>query len=288
MTPISLLPFLFITAAFLFPFRAAEAGTFRVVLDPGHGGVDHGTSATEDGKRFTEKEATLALALEVARQLRAKGIQATLTREKDQDVSLGARTALANRIGADLFLSIHMNSSADAAAHPVSASAGNGSGSPSGGPSGGIETYILNNTTDESSRRLAHLENTVLGDDSDGAENPDVALILRDLKLDANLSESKRLACAVQDSLITSLAKARRPAKDRGVKQALFHVLLGAEMPSALLEAGFLSNARDRELVAAPQGRALMARAIAGAIDQFRKLRGTRAALSALGRCKVN
>jgi N-acetylmuramoyl-L-alanine amidase len=163
----------------------------------------------------------------------------------------------------------------------------------------GIETYILNNATDASSRRLAHLENQVLNPNTatNSPEQLDVALILKDLRLDANLSESKRLACVIQDGLVHATRQlrltegVRRPRarlRNRGVKQALFHVLLGADMPSVLVEAGFLSNARDRALVLSSRGQQSLSSAIVQAVEHFRKTKGTAHALSTLSRCKVH
>jgi N-acetylmuramoyl-L-alanine amidase len=216
------------------------------------------------------------LARQAAKELRARGYQVLLTRQSDEERSLPSRTGLANRIKADLFLSIHMNSAPHAE---------------------GIETYILNNATDASSRRLAHLENSVLSSTpgalvrKDTGQN-DVALILKDLRLDANLSGSKLLAC----HLVRELAhQQRRPAnsirsaslRNRGVKQALFHVLLGADMPSVLLEAGFLSNPKDRAFVLSPGGRQRMGESIAHAIEKFRLARGSHLAQDTLSRCQV-
>lgn len=249
----------------------AAAKPFHVVIDPGHGGNDHGTEYGQGRAKIAEKEVTLLLATDAARELRDLGFRVTLTREEDQEVSLGARTALANKLNADLFISIHMNS----------------------GEAQGVETFILNNTSDMTSRRLAKLENSVLGRDSasDSPEALDVALILRDLRLDANLSESKLLACSVQEQLVERVSKYSRVSKehkDRGVKQALFHVLLGAEMPSVLVEAGFLNHPKDRFVVTRIDGRHAIGSAIAQAVDKFRKLRGTRNAQSALSRCQVH
>jgi N-acetylmuramoyl-L-alanine amidase len=257
---------------------------FKVVIDPGHGGSDHGTVYYHGTYPIAEKTVTLMIARQVAAQLRAEGIDVTLTRRDDRDLPLGKRTELANRMGADIFLSIHMNSApgTDQKAE-------------------GVETFILNNATDASSRRLAHLENTVISKEGlDTPQQEDVALILRDMRLDANLSESKRLACAIQNSLAgkpqVSHAAAAHPAqsaarapaqKNRGVKQALFHVLLGADMPSVLVEAGFLSSPKDRAIVLSAEGRKRMGASIARAIEQFRALKGTRAASVALSRCRV-
>jgi N-acetylmuramoyl-L-alanine amidase len=268
----------------LIPGAPKPARLFRVVVDPGHGGNDHGTVADSGRHRVAEKDVTLALAKEVARVLRARNYPVSLTRERDKEVNLTSRTGLANRIGADVFLSIHMNSTQ----------------TPMVSDAEGIETYILNTTSDASSRRLARLENGVLGGQEVQAEGMDVALILKDLRLDGNLGESKRLACAIQEKLLQAtqglspkpvrragLRQPRARDRDRGVRQALFHVLLGADMPSVLVEAGFLTSPRDRALVTSPRGRTSLARAIADAMDRFRLQKGSLQAERELARCHV-
>jgi N-acetylmuramoyl-L-alanine amidase len=248
-----------------------------VVIDPGHGGTDNGTIFYDGTYAVAEKNVTLLIARQVAAQLKAEGIDVTLTRRDDRELSLGGRTELANRLGADIFLSIHMNSTQTRTMMPGAE---------------GVETYILNNATDASSRRLAHLENTVISHEGiHTPEQEDVALILRDMRLDANLAESKRLACNIQRNLAGSRLADPRPRssrRDRGVKQALFHVLLGADMPSVLVEAGFLSSQRDRAIVLSAEGRQKIASSIARAIEQYRALKGTRAASLALSRCQVH
>ena len=231
------------------------------MIDPGHGGSDegtvhHGRYGQRVGK-VTEKEVTLQLARLVAYELRLRGMMATLTRDDDQEIPLAARTALANRLGANLFISIHMNSTESGAARDAE----------------GIETYILNNATDASSRRLASLENSVITSPTTPAPvQHDVALILKDLRLDGNLTESKRLACYVQNNLVENTSKlTAHPGRNRGIKQSLFHVLLGADMPSILVEAGFLSNANDRALVLSRKGQSSISRAIADAVSRFQK-----------------
>ncbi len=274
----SRLPKLFFAALALAawtPSGQAAPRPFRVVLDPGHGGADLGATAEHDGKVLAEKDLTLALALEAKKQLQLRGIQVSLTRSRDAEVPLSERTALANRQKADLFISIHMNSTPSGQRNP----------SPRG-----VETFILNNTSSESSLRLAYLENSSnrpnLPEVKTQADSADVALILKDLTLDANLSESKRLACAIQDTLVR-VTGAKGP-RNRGVKQALFHVLLGADMPSALLEAGFMSSSEDRVQVLQPLTRMKQAIALAQAVDQFRKDYGTRQARQSLSQCRVH
>ncbi|MGK5085913.1 N-acetylmuramoyl-L-alanine amidase [Bdellovibrionota bacterium FG-1] len=251
--------------------------SFLVVLDPGHGGSDFGAIHKEWTKRTAEKDLALLLAQETARQLRTRGILVTLTRTKDEDMSLTQRTSAANRVGADVFVSIHVN--ATPLKHESEAS--------------GIETYILNNATDATSKRLAYLENSenpVLAKNrgDEAPQGTDVALILKDLRLDANLPESKRLACSIQGRLV-HISSAQNPsARDRGVRQALFYVLLGADMPSVLVEAGFMGNPKDRQRMLSPAGRKAISVAIASAIDEFRTTRGSTFASALLSRCKVH
>ncbi len=274
----------FLISWFALPLAlAAPAKPFKVVIDPGHGGSDHGAIVKMGDREITEKDLTLLLALETEKSLKKKGYTVFLTRSQDREIPLSLRTALANRLKADLFISLHMNS--HRAAKP--------------GDARGMETYFLNTTSDEMSRRLAYLENTPNRPNLPSVENgggeteghEDIALILKDLTLGANLNESKRLACLLQKNLVSATSAnqppARRAAINRGVKQALFHVLLGADMPSALVEAGFMNHPGDRSQVIQPQGRAQMANGIAQAVEQFRAQRNTRLAAIELSSCTV-
>jgi N-acetylmuramoyl-L-alanine amidase len=267
---------------FLFPLLLAWAGStsaaikpgdFTIVLDPGHGGSDFGAIHTEKAKKgkkkvvFSEKDAVLGLALEAKRQLEKKGYPVLLTRDRDADIALNARTAIANRAKAKIFVSLHMNSFAGA------------------GKAEGVETYLLNSTTDKTSKRLAQLENQGL-DPTKGSHltnETEVNLILKDMTIDGNVSESKRLACALQNHL-TAVTKQRT----RGVKQAMFVVLLGADMPTSLVEAGFITSARDRKLITSKHGVRAMAAAIVRALDQFRVRQDTDQARQDLSKCLVS
>ncbi len=254
------------------PIASAEPlspKNYRVVLDPGHGGSDTGATHKDGKVTFYEKDFTLKLSIEIKRQLEQKKYPVTLTRERDQDVALNARTGLANREKAKIFISIHMN-----AFEPGT-----------GKKADGVETFILNNASDASSKRLAELENKGL-DPTKGSEltqEREVNLILKDLTIDANLSESKRLACAIQKQLVLVTGQ-----KARGVKQAMFMVLLGADMPSVLLEAGFMSSDRDRKLLNSTHGIRAMAAGIVRAVDQLRIEAGTTLARNELSRCLVH
>lgn len=236
-----------------------EAHAFRVAIDPGHGGADFGAVHHEGAARYSEKELTLRLSQQIASELKALGIEASLTRDIDQDLALPKRTAAANALKADVFISIHLNSS-------------------QGESGSGVETYILNNTTDATSKRLAELENSGLKVTSPAlaaaGSNPEVALILKDLRLDGNLADSKRLACLIQSEVLEATTPHGIESKrNRGIKQALFYVLLGADMPSVLVEAGFLNHPKDRAYLSSFWGRKTMARSIAHAVDLYRKKR---------------
>ncbi len=284
--------------------RNADAAVFKVVIDPGHGGADEGTVYSSGRTRIAEKTVTLQLSRQIANLLRSQGVSVTLTRNEDREVPLPERTALANRLKADVFISIHINSTDKGKQNQEHLDAAEG-----------VETFILNHTTDASSKRLAHLENSVFselnvknyGKDSHTPTSVpmDVALILKDLRLDANLSESKRLACTIQKNLVLSALRPSDPIhsreltftkgsknaakkRDRGVKQALFHVLLGADMPSVLVEPGFLSSARDRTWILSAQGRFKVSHAIAQAIEQFRRHQTATYGALSLSKCKVN
>jgi len=248
---------------------------FLVVIDPGHGGADTGATVPFNGGSLSEKQVTLEIAKQVSADLMRRGIRVALTRNTDKDVPLPERTAIANKLGASVFISIHLNSSEEGE-----------------GVAEGVETYILNNSTDHSSKRLADLENSVLKDSTAivptaAAGTGDVALIVKDLMLDGNLGESKRLACAIQNQVVTATSTASTRYRNRGVKQALFYVLLGADMPSVLVEAGFLNNPRDRTIVTNPAAQKRISNSIAGAILEFRSGYGRSGNYSALGRCKV-
>lgn len=241
---------------------AVKPGDFTIVLDPGHGGTDYGAVY----KTFSEKAAVLGLALEAKRQLEKKGYPVLLTRDRDADIALNARTAIANRAKAKIFVSIHMNSLAN-------------------GQAEGVETYLLNSTTDKTSKRLAELENKGL-DPTQGSHltgATEVNLILKDMTIDGNVTESKRLACALQDHL-TSVTKQRT----RGVKQAMFVVLLGADMPTSLVEAGFVTSERDRKLISSEHGKRAMAAALVRALDQFRTRQDTESGRQDLAKCLVS
>jgi N-acetylmuramoyl-L-alanine amidase len=214
-----------------------------VVLDPGHGGSDPGAIGPRGLK---EKDVILAIAREVRRILEEGArAQVVLTREGDTYLSLEQRTRIANARNADLFISIHANASTHRNIR-------------------GVETYYLDNTTDKASLRLAALENR-----SAGAQLDDLAGILRDLRLSSNANESQILARTVQRSLTDTLRSGYRGVEDLGAKGNLFFVLIGAHMPSVLVEVSFISNPVEGRRLSDPAYRRAIAQGIARGIESY-------------------
>jgi len=215
----------------------------RVVIDAGHGGQDGGTSGP-DGLR--EKD----VALDVARRLgdmiqNRLGSDVIYTRNDDSFVPLGRRTAIANEASADLFLSIHVNSSTIRAAS-------------------GVETYYLSFTTSKDAMETAARENA-------GAEQNinDLQDLLQKIALKDKVDESREFASRIQASLSSVAARVNRGAKDRGVKKAPFVVLIGARMPAVLVEIGFITNSRDEVMMRRGDHRQRLAEALYRGLSSY-------------------
>ncbi len=206
-----------------------------IVIDPGHGGDDTGAVG---GDGFMEKDLVLAIARLVARSLEAQGHVVRLTRDGDEARALTDRTALANRLEARAFVSLHANASTVASVR-------------------GAETYYMSldtAATDASAAATANFENQV--EEVAPGRSP-LDLILWDLAQSEVLNESAQLALAIQGRLNAQLG-----LKDRGVKQAPFVVLTGATMPAALVEVGFLSNGSEASLLRDPDHQLRLAEAV--------------------------
>ena len=216
--------------------RALGLKLGRVVLDPGHGGHDVGTHGPSG---LYEKD----LVLDISQRLGALiderlGSEVVYTREDDTFIPLEERTRIANERKADLFLSIHANSS------PLRSAAG-------------VETYILNFTTSRAAMDLAARENAV----SDRSIF-DLQELLQKIALRDKADESREFATRLQTSLSALSTKSNDNAKNRGVKKAPFVVLIGASMPSVLAEIGFLTNASDEALLRKTDHRQKIAEAL--------------------------
>jgi len=195
-------------------------GVKTIVIDPGHGGKDYGAPGYYKGVH--EKRIVLDISKKLKKKIeRELNCTVYLTRSTDRYLSLEERTAIANTKNADLFISIHTNSVSDRRAY-------------------GIETYFLNLATDDEAIRVAALENQT------STKNiSDLETILNDLMQNAKIHESKGLATSVQVSLNSHMRKSYSRIKNKGVKQAPFYVLLGAQMPAILVETSFISNPRE-------------------------------------------
>ena len=195
-------------------------GVSRIVIDPGHGGRDYGAPGYLKGVH--EKYITLKLARRLAKKIRQElSCEVIMTRNSDRNMTLEERTAIANTKNADLFISIHTNAVRDRRAY-------------------GIETFFLNLATDNDAILVAARENAT------STKNiSDLETILSDLMQNAKINESSRLAVHVQKSMTQYLSNHYNWIKSKGVKQAPFYVLLGAQMPAILIEASFISNPRE-------------------------------------------
>ena len=199
--------------------RALGLKINRIVVDAGHGGHDSGTLGP-DG--IQEKEVVLDVALRLGQLLKQRlGADVIYTRDDDTFIPLETRTAIANKAQADLFISIHGNSSPDSSAR-------------------GVETYYLNFTTSADALEVAARENAV----SDESIHQ-LSDLVKKIALQDKINESREFAADVQQSLYAGLEEGNPGLRDRGVKKAPFVVLIGANMPSILAEISFLTNPSD-------------------------------------------
>ena len=223
----------------------------RIVIDPGHGGHDPGTMA----KGLNEAALTLDVALRLEKLLQKDpGVEVVLTRRTDVYVPLEERTAIANRANADLFLSVHANSSKNEEAR-------------------GIETYFLSFASSPDAEAVAARENTA--SEREMHQLPD---IIKAIALNNKLDESRDLANMVQNQLVTTLKKSNKDVRSRGVKKAPFVVLIGAAMPSVLAEISFLTNKQELQLLKTGAYKDKIAQSLYNAVVQYRRsLKGSSA-----------
>lgn len=224
--------------------RQLGLGVARIVIDAGHGGHDPGASAN----RVVEKALVLDIALRLEKLLAAQpGIEVVLTRRDDTFIALEERTAIANRENADLFLSIHANVARNKTAT-------------------GIETYFLNFATSPEAEAVAARENA-----GSGMAMHSLPDIVRKIALNNKIDESRDLARVVQSSLFRRLRNHNAHTRDRGVKQAPFVVLIGAEMPSVLAEVSFITNRNEAALLRTNAYRQQIARSLFDAVVKYRQ-----------------
>lgn len=198
----------------------------RIVVDPGHGGHDSGALGANGTK---EKDVVLAIGLKLAEKLRDLGIDVVMTRSTDVFIPLEERTAIANKVNADLFVSVHANASLNRSAS-------------------GIETYYLNLAKTEKAAQVAARENNT------SLEKVSLLqAILFDLMANYKINDSAHLAEEVQRALYKKIHGSYPTAKNLGVKQGPFYVLVGATMPSILVESAFVSNEAEEARLKSPE-----------------------------------
>src|SRR5580704_6533802 len=231
--------------------RALGLKISRIVIDPGHGGHDTGTIGPHG---LMEKDLCLDVAMRLGRLIEQKlpSAEVVYTRTDDTFVALEERTSIANQAKADLFISIHANSSHDPDAR-------------------GIETFYLNFATSGESMEVATRENAL-----SQSSLHDLQDIIKKIARNEKIEESKELAADIQDSLSRRLQTVSQEEHNRGVKKAPFIVLIGANMPSVLSEISFISNPSDERLLRKTDQRQRVAdglyRGIAAYLDSLNSL----------------
>ena len=222
--------------------RQLGLGVRRIVIDAGHGGHDPGTIGRGG---LQEKELVLDVALRLERLVRQDlGADVLLTRSTDVFIPLEERTAIANSRGADLFLSIHANSSRNASAR-------------------GIETYFLSFAQNSHAEAVAARENAI-----SPATLKDLQNLVKAITLNSKIDESRDFAAAVQERMVAGVRE-EHVVRDRGVHTAPFYVLIGANMPAVLAEIAFVSNPEDERRLKAPEYREVLARSLLGGVKSY-------------------
>jgi N-acetylmuramoyl-L-alanine amidase len=223
--------------------RALGLKVGKIVIDPGHGGHDTGTIGSNG---LEEKDLVLDVSLRLGKLLQQRlGADVVYTRDDDTFVPLETRTAIANQAEADLFVSVHANSSQNP-------------------ESRGVETYYLNFTTSSDALEVAARENAV----SDQSIHQ-LQQLVKNIALQEKVEESREFAADVQHALYTGLVSATPAIQNRGVKKAPFVVLIGAKMPSILAEISFVSNPQDERKLRSPAYRQRIALALYRGIARY-------------------
>ena len=241
-------PFLFVT---LFISEVSLSQT--ILIDPGHGGKDDGAKAFQfvvkkdnllEKKFYFEKDIALELSKKIRKKLKEKNYRVFMTRSVDRTVSLQRRAEIAQRVNADLFISIHANASYYK-------------------KTGGFETYYLNNKSNLAIKKVEEIENKgINGQDSI------VNQILIDLVVKKTVESSRALAFSIHDKLKSSLKPSLR-MKDRGIKPGLFFVLALSKRPGVLLEIGFMSNPKELRKISSPIFQENYSNAVVKGIERY-------------------
>ncbi len=228
------------------PPRVKEVATSKltIVIDPGHGGTDTG-AVGPDGT--PEKDLTLTISKKLAEQLKKeiKDAHVFLTRDGDATLTLDDRVRFANTKKADYFISIHANASTSKNEH-------------------GIQTYYLNNASDDAADRLAKQENK-----NSGKKQSALDKIVSTMIQNASTDESRELARSVHKNLVGGLAKKYSDISDQKVRSALFYVLVGVKCPSILVETSYITNPKEEKRLKEKNYQSVVTAGIAKGIDNY-------------------
>jgi N-acetylmuramoyl-L-alanine amidase len=223
--------------------RALGLKIGKIVIDAGHGGHDTGTIGPNG---LLEKDVVLDVAKRLGRLLESRlGAEVIYTRQDDTFIPLETRTAIANRERADLFISIHANSSRDSDAR-------------------GVETYYLNFTSSPEALEVAARENAVSEKSIHELQD-----LVKKIALKEKIEESREFAGNVQESLYGGLALRNAGIRNRGIKKAPFIVLIGANMPSILAEISFVSNPTDERKLESAEHRQRIAESLYRGVSKY-------------------
>jgi N-acetylmuramoyl-L-alanine amidase len=224
--------------------RALGLKVGRIVIDAGHGGHDTGTIGPGG---LMEKDLCLDVALRLGKMIEEglPGAEVIYTRSDDTFIPLEERTNIANQAKADLFISIHANSSPDSSAR-------------------GVETYYLNFSPSSEAMAVAARENATAQ-----SSVHDLESLVQRIARNEKIEESRELASDIQDSLAERLERVNKNIRNRGVRKAPFVVLIGANMPSVLAEISFISNPADEVALAKPDGREHVAEGLYKGIQAY-------------------
>lgn len=239
---------------FLFVFVFSIKTYSKIVLiDPGHGGMEKGAIGNgemDSSKSLYEKDISFLMARKIKNKLSRKH-QVYLTRSYDKTLSLEQRAEIAQKLGADLLVSIHANSSESSS-------------------SNGFETYYLDNNDNEAVKKVVRLENNdhTSKFESNYSENPMIHQILSELVVGQTVPLSKKLGTSIHQSIKNKIEN-KHVMKDRGLKPGLFFVLAMSKVPGVLLEMGFISNKNEAEKIHSEKFIEDYSDAVSDGIDNF-------------------
>lgn len=217
-----------------------------ILIDPGHGGIEEGTVYFEKNKSIKEKDITLEISKKIYEGFSKKNYTVFLTRSVDRTVTLNERAELAEKVKADFFISIHVNSNPE-----VKAS--------------GFETYYLNNHNDVAVKKMEKIENF-----QSLKNDKEIESILIDLVVDQTVKIAKPMAISIHEEIAKSVSK-KYKMPNRGLRPSLFYVLALSKRPAVLLEVGFLSTKKDRKNLLNKKFQKVYADAVVNGLDKFLK-----------------